>query len=65
VTLAVDGQPFSVQRTERFRAPDRTSDEPPRQMHLDILVDGHPFCLVTPEGLTVTKLPVSPAPPQP
>jgi hypothetical protein len=34
-------------------------------MHLDILVDGHPFCLVTPEGLTVTKLPVSPAPPQP
>lgn len=87
VTLARDGghPSFSLQRTERFRAPDWVSGEPPQQMHLDILVDnlddaerevlslggalldgsdkpigfrvyadpvGHPFCLVTPEGLT-------------
>ena len=87
MTLAVDGgrPSFSLQRTERFRAPDWISGEPPQQIHLDILVDnldhaegqvlglggtlldgsdkpigyrvyadpvGHPFCLVTPEGLT-------------
>ena len=86
VTLALgDGLPsFSLQRTDRYRAPDWTSGEPPQQLHLDILVDnldvaeravlglggtlldgsdkpigfrvyadpvGHPFCLVTPEGL--------------
>jgi catechol 2,3-dioxygenase-like lactoylglutathione lyase family enzyme len=87
VSLAVEGGPpsFSLQRTDRYRAPDWASGEPPQQMHLDILVDnldaaearvlgiggtlldgsdkpigfrvyadpiGHPFCLVTPEGLT-------------
>ena len=41
VTLAVDGgnPTFSFQRTDRFRAPDWTSGEPPQQLHLDILVD--------------------------
>jgi hypothetical protein len=86
VTLAVAGHPtFSLQRTDRFRAPSWTSGDPPQQLHLDFLVDdldvaeglvlrlgatlldgsdkpvgfrvyadpvGHPFCLVTPEGLT-------------
>jgi catechol 2,3-dioxygenase-like lactoylglutathione lyase family enzyme len=87
VTLALgDGYPsFSLQRTDRYRAPDWISGEPPQQMHLDILVEdldeaerqvlglggtllegsdkpigyrvyadpvGHPFCLVTPEGIT-------------
>lgn len=87
VTLSVDGgrPTVSLQRSDRFRAPDWASGEPPRQLHLDILVDdldraeaqvldlggtlvdgsdkpigfrvyadpvGHPFCLVTPEGLT-------------
>ena len=85
VTLSVAGQPtVSLQRTDRFQAPDWTSGNPPQQQHLDILVDdldvaetqvldlgaslldgsdkpigfrvyadpvGHPFCLVTPEGL--------------
>ena len=86
VTLTLDGghRSLSLQRTNRFRAPDWTGGEPPQQMHLDILVDdlddaegqvlslggtlldgsdkpigfrvysdpvGHPFCLVTPEGL--------------
>ena len=88
VTLAVNGgrrTTVSLQRTDRFRAPDWGSGEPPQQLHFDILVDdldqaerqvlalggtlvdgsdkptgfrvyadpvGHPFCLVTPEGLT-------------
>lgn len=41
VTLAVDGgnPTFSLQRTDRFRAPDWTSGEPPQQLHLDILVE--------------------------
>ncbi|WP_408898450.1 VOC family protein [Nocardioides sp. R1-1] len=74
----------SLQRNDRFSAPDWTTGQPPQQLHLDVLVDdldqaqekvlalgavllegsdkpigyrvyadpvGHPFCLVTPEGL--------------
>ena len=87
VTLSVDGgsPSFSLQRTERYLAPDWARGDPPQQMHLDLLVEdldaaeaqvlgiggtlvdgsdqpigfrvyadpvGHPFCLVTPEGLT-------------
>lgn len=87
VTLKVDGgfPSISLQHTERFRAPDWTSGQPPQQLHLDVLVEnlddaevqvlslggtlldgsdkpigfrvyadpvGHPFCLVTPEGLS-------------
>lgn len=87
VTVSVEGglPTLSLQRTDRYQAPDWDSGLPPQQMHLDILVDdldlaegqvlslggalldgsdkpvgfrvyadpvGHPFCLVTPEGLT-------------
>ena len=87
VTLAAgEGRPsLSLQRTDRYRAPDWHSGEPAQQVHLDVLVDdldaaeaqvldlgatllegsgkpigyrvyadpvGHPFCLVTPEGLS-------------
>jgi catechol 2,3-dioxygenase-like lactoylglutathione lyase family enzyme len=79
------GQPaLSLQRSDRYHAPDWSSGEPPQQVHLDFLVNnldeaevqvlalggrlldgsdkpigfrvyadpvGHPFCLVTPEGL--------------
>lgn len=79
------GQPtVSLQRSDRYRAPDWASGEPAQQIHLDLLVNnldaaeaqvlalggklldgsdkpigfrvyadpvGHPFCLVTPEGL--------------
>jgi len=79
------GQPtVTLQRSDRYRAPDWSSGEPPQQLHLDLLVNdldeaevqvlalggrlldgsdkpigfrvyadpvGHPFCLVTPEGL--------------
>ncbi|CAI9416119.1 VOC family protein [Nocardioides sp. T2.26MG-1] len=77
--------PRALAGSDRFRAPDWASGEPPQLLHLDILVDdldraeaqvldlggtlvdgsgkpigfrvyadpvGHPFCLVTPEGLT-------------
>lgn len=41
VTLAIGGGPpsISLQRTDRFRAPDWMSGQPPQQLHLDILVD--------------------------
>jgi catechol 2,3-dioxygenase-like lactoylglutathione lyase family enzyme len=41
VTLTLDGgqRSLSLQRTNRFRAPDWTGGGPPQQMHLDILVD--------------------------
>ncbi|HXH76926.1 VOC family protein [Nocardioides sp.] len=87
VTLSLAGglPSFSLQRTDRYQAPDWNSGLPPQQMHLDVLVDnldtaeaqvlslggtlldgsdkpigfrvyadpvGHPFCLVTSEGLT-------------
>jgi predicted enzyme related to lactoylglutathione lyase len=79
------GQPtVTLQRSDRYRAPDWSSGEPAQQVHLDLLVNdldeaevqvlalggrlldgsdkpigfrvyadpvGHPFCLVTPEGL--------------
>lgn len=86
VTLELGvGQPtLSLQRVDRYRAPDWRAAEPPQQIHLDLLVDnldvseavvissggrlldgsdkpigfrvyadpvGHPFCLVTPEGI--------------
>ena len=86
MTLAAGGgsPTFSLQRTDRYRAPDWVSGDPAQQLHLDVLVDnldaaegqvlslggtllegsdkpigyrvyadpvGHPFCLVTPEGL--------------
>ena len=76
---------ISLQRSDRYQAPDWRSGKPPQQLHLDVLVDdldaaerevlalggslldgsdkpigyrvyadpvGHPFCLVTPEGLS-------------